>query len=79
MPQAALASLLPSDEAVYVPERYAGPANPVGTPTVPSREVLPHVSRNPRVMHPKLNSSPWSYSYAQVPEDARPKRRRRRK
>jgi len=73
VPQRALASVLDSSMATYRPERYSGPANPVGDPLHVTRSVIG--SSGPRVLHPRLNKSSWSYSYAQEPEQAKPRRK----
>ena len=52
-----------------LPQRYAGNANPVVTDTgteAYSVATAPLTSSDPRVQNPKLNTKPWSVSYAQT-------------
>lgn len=59
-------SELGTDGTIYGLARYSGPANPVGNLAGPTRETAPlAVNASPRVQHPKLNTKPWSTSYAQ--------------
>ena len=57
------------------PNRYSGQqANPVGNTRVITRETAPmHPNAGPRTQHPKLNTKPWSTSFAQK-RKAEPKR-----
>lgn len=76
-----VSSKLPSTMAKYTPSRYSGPANPVGNPGANSRSKAPlNTDSPPTVMHPKLNTTTWSQSYAvhRKPPNPNVKRRRRR-
>lgn len=75
----AAVSKLDSTGATYGLFRFGGIANPVGNVLSPTRETAP-LSQNvpPTVMHPKLNTKPWSVSYAvHRKEEAKTKKKRK--
>jgi hypothetical protein len=64
------ASMLSSRVQAGLPSRWSGSygsANPVGNPAATTR-LRASLSTNapPTVQHPKLNTTPWSTSYAQT-------------
>lgn len=74
-----ISSKLKSTDAVYRPSRYSGPANPVGNPQANTRIRAPLAENAPpAVLHPKLNKSPWSTSYAVHRTETTKNKRQRR-
>lgn len=59
-------SVLASRVRAGLPDRYTGQwANPVGNANRPTRETAPLYANAPaRVQNPKLNTKPWSTSFA---------------
>lgn len=65
-----------------LPQRYAGNANPVATDQgtqAYSVATAPMTSTDPRVQNPKLNTKPWSVSYAQTRKPMSEKKARKMK
>jgi hypothetical protein len=60
-------SALASRVSTGLPDRWSGfAANPVGGTAAVTRARAPLAANAPaRVQHPKLNTTPWSTSYAQ--------------
>lgn len=72
-------SVMVSNSGIYYPDRYLGNANPVGNVLKPTREMAPlEAGANPRVQHPRLNTNPWSTSYAVKRTEPRQNKKRSR-
>lgn len=78
VPQRALASYLSTDSGSYSRGNWSGNANPVGNTQRITREMAPLDGRSgPRVMHPAINSAPWSTSMAVLRAEPRSVRKGR--